>query len=252
MSLHALRVGALALLEKPAGPAMPGFDEAAQQLIASVKSMSQVKVVRHWRSTSPVSRPAPAPSAPSGRARLIAMASSTGGPAALYTLLKGLPADFPAPIVVVQHISHGFVNGLADWLNKAMELHVKVAADGDLLNKGGVYLAPDDCHLGVSSLGRAILSRVPAVGGFRPAGTFLFESVAKAYGAAAAAVILTGMGEDGVAGLRAVRQAGGRIIAQDEASSIVFGMPGAAVAAGLADEVLSLENISARLVELVE
>jgi two-component system, chemotaxis family, protein-glutamate methylesterase/glutaminase len=114
-----------------------------------------------------------------------------------------------------------------------------------------VYLAPDDRHLVVSPGGVATLSVAPPVGGFRPSGTPLFESVARGFGRSAVAVILTGMGEDGVAGLRTVRQAGGRIIAQDEKSSVVFGMPGAAIAAGLADDVLPLEAIAARLVALV-
>jgi two-component system chemotaxis response regulator CheB len=251
-SLHALRAGALAILEKPGGPATPGFDEVTLQLLAHVKSMSQVKVVRHWRSNSPAVRAEPpAAQAPPGRVRLVAVASSTGGPAALHTLLLGLPREFAVPILVVQHISHGFVKGLADWLNKVGELNVKVAEDGETLKKRTLYLAPDDHHLGVSSQGQVALSSVPAIGGFRPSGTYLFESVAKAYNASAVAVILTGMGDDGVVGLRAVRQAGGRIVAQDEESSVVFGMPGAAIAAGLADDVLPLEKISARLVQLV-
>jgi two-component system, chemotaxis family, protein-glutamate methylesterase/glutaminase len=251
MSLHALRAGALALLEKPAGPGSPGFEDAAQQLLSHVKAMAQVKVVRHWRSANPAARVEPAGSQRFGRPRVIAIATSTGGPAALHVLLSGLPADFAVPILVVQHISHGFIRGLADWLNKVGQLHVKVAEEGESLKKRTVYLAPDDRHLGVSSQGLVALSAAPPIGGFRPSGTHLFESVAKAYGGTATALILTGMGEDGVAGLRAVRQAGSRIIAQDEKTCVVFGMPCAAIAANLADEVLPLEEMSARLVGLV-
>jgi two-component system chemotaxis response regulator CheB len=259
VSLFALRAGALALLSKPPGPDSPAFEDMARELLASVKAMSQVKVVRHWRpaGTEAANRglpPAPAAhrcgGAAAGRARVVAVATSTGGPAALHRLLSDLPGDFPVPILVVQHITRGFTDGLADWLNKVSPLHVKVARDGEPLAAHDVYLAPDDRHLGVAG-GAVALSGLPPVEGFRPSGTYLFESAAQAFGAATVAVILTGMGEDGVAGLRAVRQAGGRVIAQDEKSCAIFGMPGAAIAAGLVDAVLSLDAIAARLVELV-
>ena len=251
MSMHALQVGALAILEKPAGPAHPGFDEAAKQLIAQVIAMSQVKVVRHWRIGTRTPVVEPSSTHRTGRPSVIAIASSTGGPAALHVLLSGLPANFPVPLLVVQHISHGFIRGLADWLNKGGRLHVKVAEEGEALKKGTVYFAPDDRHLGVAAPGQIALSTVPAIGGFRPSGTSLFESVAKAFGSSATALILTGMGEDGVVGLRAVRQAGGRIIAQNEESCIVFGMPNAAILANVVDEILPIEKMAARLVELV-
>ena len=252
LSMSALRAGALAVLDKPAGPAAPGHAEQASHLISQVKAMAQVKVVRHWRAVKAAARPAPATtSARPGRARVVAVASSTGGPAALECILTRLPGDFPIPVLIVQHITHGFVAGLADWLNKAGPLRVKVAEDGETLKQRTVYVAPDDRHLGVSPLGQAVLGAAAPVGGFRPSGSVLFDAVAKAYGPAAVAVILTGMGEDGVAGLRGVRQSGGHVIAQDEKSSVIFGMPGAAVAAGLADDVLPVEDIAGRLIELV-
>ena len=253
MSVRALSAGALAILEKPMGPAKPGFDEDALRLIAQIKALSQVKVVRHWRPAASAVRVAKAAATGRRRAQVVAMASSTGGPAALETILKGLSADFSVPILIVQHISRGYVQGLADWLDKAArKRRVKVAEAGEALRKRTVYLAPDDRHLGVSSNGEIALSNAPPVAGFRPSGTFLFESAAQSCGSALAAVILTGMGEDGVAGLRAVRAAGGCVIAQDEKTSIVFGMPGAAIAAGLADEVTPLEEIAGKLTELVE
>jgi len=250
-SMNALRAGALAIIAKPAGPAAPGFDEEARQLLAQVKAMSHVKVVRHWRPARESARPAASAAPRHARMRVVAVAASTGGPAALAAVLTRLPADFPAPILVVQHITPGFVAGLAEWLNKAGPLRVKLAEAGEALKGRTVYFAPDDRHLGVSAAGRVVLADEPPVGGFRPSGTPLFEAVAKAFGPAAVAVILTGMGDDGVAGLRAVRQAGGHILAQDEKSSVIFGMPGAAVAAGLADAVLSVEEIASRLTEFV-
>lgn len=257
-SMATLRLGALDVLVKPPSPDAPGFEAAARDLVAMVKAMAQVKVVRHWRPSSPAVPKAPPsrPTAP-GRVRagsepshrqVVAVATSTGGPGALHKLLLGLPPDFGFPIVAVQHITPGFTAGLAAWLGSVCPVRVKVAQEGEVLRPGTAYLAPDDCHLGVSIRGAVALSDAPPVGGFRPSGTFLFESVARAYGGTAVAVILTGMGDDGVEGLRAVRRAGGLIVAQDEATSVIFGMPGAAIAAGLADAVLPIGAIAPYLV----
>jgi two-component system chemotaxis response regulator CheB len=183
------------------------------------------------------------------RAGVVAIATSTGGPAALQRVFSGLDARFPAPILVVQHITPGFADGLATWLGSVCPLRVRTARHGEPLGPGTVYLAPDGRHLGISGHAAA-LSDAPPIGGFRPSGTHLFESAARAFGAATVAVILTGMGDDGLEGLRAVRHAGGRVIAQDEDSSVVFGMPGAAIAAGLADAVLPLDAIAGRLAAL--
>src|SRR5581483_243287 len=182
---------------------------------------------------------------------IVAIAASTGGPAALQQLLAGLPGDFPAPILVVQHIASGFVEGLASWLNSNCSLRVKLALQGEPLSPGTVYVAPDGSHLGVGDRARILLSAAPPIGGFRPSASHLFESVAKAFGPASLHVILTGMGQDGLAGLKAARASGARIFAQDEASSVVFGMPGAAVAAGLADEVLPLPSVAGQILATV-
>ncbi len=263
-TMRALEAGALTVLEKPVGSASPRFEEQARQLIATVKAMADVKVVRHHRSShgANVGWPPSADrlsnrSAEGGqatktrRARIIAIAASTGGPAALQSILSQLPANLPVPIVIVQHISRGFITGLATWLGTTCKLDVRVARDGEPLSPGAVYFAPEDRHLGVRGRTNLALSDEPPIGGFRPAGTFLFESVAKSFGSEMAAVILTGMGDDGVQGLRAVRAAGGTVIAQDEATSVVFGMPGVAIAEGLVDDVLPIEMIAGRLQELI-
>ncbi len=261
LAMQSLRAGALAILRKPPGPESPAFEEAARKLVGTVKSMAQVKVVRHWRPAAgarSAERGAlpPAPSAPRAprpglRAPLVAIATSTGGPAALHRLLSRLSGDFPAPVLVVQHNAPGFMSGLVAWLGSGCDLSVKVAEQGEPLLPQTVYLAPDDRHLGVASPAAVLLSAAPPVGGFRPSGTYLFESAARAAGSSLVALILTGMGDDGVAGLRAVRQAGGQVIAQDEGSAVVWGMPGAAVAAGLTDSVLPLDAIPLRLTEMV-
>jgi len=249
-SLEMLRTGALDVLDKPSDPAAPGFGAEARRLVAAVKAMSQVKVVRHWRPAAPAAAAAAAGPGRGGPIRVVAVAASTGGPVALRRVLAGLPADYPRPVLVVQHIAEGFGAGLAAWLDGACPPRVKLAGQGERLAPATVYLAPDGAHLGATAAGAAELSAGPPVGGFRPSGTHLFESVARAYGPAALGVILTGMGDDGVAGLYALRRAGGTVVAQDEATSVVYGMPGAAVAAGLTHAVLPLDALAPYLVAL--
>lgn len=250
-SMAALRSGALAVLQKLVGPRAPDFEEESRRLRDTVRAMAAVKVVRHWpeRGASPAPRPMP-PQARGTRPAVLAIATSTGGPAALHRIFSGLPAGFPLPILVVQHIALGFARGLASWLDSVTPLRVKVAEDGEPLRPGVVYIAPDDEHLGVDARHHARLSNAAPVGGFRPSATHLFRSVARAYGAAALGAILTGMGQDGLDGLRELHQAGGWVLAQDEKSSVVYGMPGVVVSEGLADEVVPLEEVAARFIAL--
>jgi two-component system chemotaxis response regulator CheB len=252
-SMNALRAGALTVMSKPLGPGSGDFDETVRQFVATIKAMSQVKVVRRWaspRSFAPPSKPA-LTEISAGPPRILAIAASTGGPAALYRIFSELPGDFPVPILVVQHIAHGFVEGFGNWLNSGTKLAIKVARHGDALAPGAVYLARDDQHLGLLDRNTLAVSSAPRVGGFRPSASFLFESVGRLYGRGTLAVILTGMGQDGLEGLRTVREAGGRIIAQDEESSVVFGMPGAVVEAGFADLTLPLSAIALRLRQII-
>ena len=249
VSLEAVRAGALAVQSKPRDPQSPTFDEEARDLVRQVKAMARVKVVRHLALPPARNRGAQASAAALHvmTAEIVAIAASTGGPAAFHRILTALPADFPVPILIVQHISRGFAPGFADWLNKASPLHVKLAERDEALRPGTVYVAIDDHHLGLSATRRIQLSIAPPVDGFRPSGTALFESVAAHFGRGALAVILTGMGRDGVDGLRAIRHAGGRTIAEAETTAVVYGMPGAAVRAGLADFVLPLDDVCAAL-----
>lgn len=250
LSLNALRVGALTVLPTPGGPGSDGFAEVREHLVRTARAMAEVKVVRRWR---PRAHPPPPPPPRGGAAvRLVAMAASTGGPAALQRILMDLPPDFPVPILIVQHIAPGFVEGLCSWLAASCSLRAKLAQDGEPVEAGTVYLAPDDAHLGVDGDGRIRLSDSGPIGGFRPSANFLFESAARSYGASTVAVVLTGMGRDGVDGLRAVHAAGGRVIAQDEASSVVYGMPREAVQAGVVGTVLPLQGVASRLMELLQ
>jgi two-component system, chemotaxis family, protein-glutamate methylesterase/glutaminase len=253
VSLEAVRMGALAVHAKPGSPLAPGFDEEARELVRQVKAMSRVKVVRHYERA-----PARAPMTPASSAAalhdfpagVVAIATSTGGPAALYRILTSLPADFAVPILIVQHMSRGFSPGFANWLHEASPLRVKLAEEGERLRPGTAYVAVDDHHLCVSPSRRIHLSGAPAVGGFRPSGTVLFQSVAAVFGRGAVAVILTGMGRDGVEGLGAIRRAGGRTVAESEATAVIYGMPGVAVKAGLADFVLPLDQVCAAVAGL--
>lgn len=255
LSLEATRAGALMVLPKPEGPHSSRFREQQEHLVAMVKAMSDVKVVRRWGASTPA-KPhrafiTPKPVQSTGQPRVVTIGASTGGPAALRDVLAALPGNFPIPILVVQHISKGFLGGLANWLAANTRLEVRVASSSDIARAGVVYLAPDDHHLGIREDGRIVLSSAPPVGPFRPSASRLFESAAEAFGGRMIAVILTGMGDDGVSGLRAVHAAGGLVIAQDEATSVVYGMPREAARAGVVRTVLPLPEIAAHLVEAV-
>jgi two-component system, chemotaxis family, protein-glutamate methylesterase/glutaminase len=250
-SMLALNAGALAVLAKPAGPGAPRFDRDRRELITTIKAMAQVKLVRRWP-TLPPYRTANAPPATfdAREIAVVGLVSSTGGPNALRSVLSALPADFAPPIMIVQHIAAGFAQGLAEWLTSTTKHPVMIATDGERFVNGSVYLAPDDRHLEVSR-DRLIVAASPPVDGFRPSGTRLFSSLASVFGPRAIGVIMTGMGHDGVAGLLEMRDAGSAVLAQDEASSDIFGMPGAAVKAGAVTTTTPLSEISSRLVELV-
>jgi two-component system chemotaxis response regulator CheB len=174
---------------------------------------------------------------------VIVIGASTGGPGILHQILRGLPSDFSIPIAVVQHITPGFGPGFAYWLGSVTPMQVALAKEGERLAPGRVYLAPDDVHMTVTKGGLIRLDRSEPVSGRRPSATRLFESAAKTYGPSAWGIILSGMGEDGVDGLATVRQAGGRVIAQNEESCVVFGMPKVAVERGVVDQVLAPDEI---------
>ncbi|HKG39246.1 MAG TPA: CheB methylesterase domain-containing protein [Conexibacter sp.] len=165
------------------------------------------------------------------RPEVIGVCASTGGPAVLAQLLGALPVDFPLPLLVVQHIASGFVDGLVRMLDDAIALPVATARD-DAPLRPGVWLAPDDAHLTLTRSRRIALDRTTVRGRHRPSADLLLESLAEVLGAAAVAVVLTGMGRDGAAGAAAVQGRGGLVLAQDEASSAIYGMPRAAVQAG--------------------
>jgi two-component system chemotaxis response regulator CheB len=244
VGFRALSLGALDILEKP--QATTDLDEYGQLLRSRLRLLAGVKVIRHLRGLRE-RRAVPERAAP--RPEVVVVGASLGGPRALATLLRGLPATFPVPIAVVQHIADGFTEGLASWLASESHLQVIEARDGERLRAGRVVVAPTGRHLLVAD-GVARLSDAPPVDTFKPSVTPLFLSAARVYGARACGVILTGMGRDGAEGLKAIHQAGGPTLAQDEATSAVFGMPRAAIELGAVDRVLPIDDIPRALVEL--
>ncbi len=252
IAFNAIRAGALTVIEKPAGPAGPAYETIREKLITTVKLMSEVRVVRQWATgTLGTPRPVPQRDLSQAQTRLLAIAASTGGPAALYRLLQELPAELPVPVLVVQHITRGFGRGMVEWLGRASKLPVKAAEEGEWPRPGRVLFAPDDAHLLLRPDGRAHLRPCAPADTICPSADLLFESVAQAHGPQALGVIMTGMGRDGVEGLRQIKEVGGRVLAQDERSSVVFGMPKEAIAAGIVDRVVPLEQMAAAIVEML-
>ncbi len=245
----AVSKGALDLLPKPDMSL-----DSAHEFIKKVKLLSQVKVITHIRGKRALQKP-PEPLRPLGlvkdTGRIIAIASSTGGPHALSTILSSLPEKFPCPVVITQHIPDGFVKGLADWLSNASNLHLIVAEHGQLLEPGIVYLSPSEQHMELGSAKRiSLIERAPG-DIYHPSCDLLLSSVARVYGNKSVGVILTGMGNDGAAGITAIQKAGGITIAQNEATSVIFGMNRIAIEVGSISRVLPIRDIGSEVVRLL-
>lgn len=240
----AVEAGALAGVALPPADA-PVDMPAVRRLLETVRLMAEVKVVRRWvRQHDGLARTR------AGRLRLVGIGASTGGPPVLQTILSALPADFPLPVLVVQHIAPGFLAGLAGWLQTTSPLKVCIAEHAQVPQQGHVYLAPDGWQMAVDRLGRIALSAPSAAPSAGPLVASLFRSLADVSGAAAIGVLLTGMGKDGAAELRAMKERGAVTIAQDALSSVVHGMAGEAIALGGATHVLPPEQIAPTLAAL--
>jgi len=232
--------------------------EEARQLLRDQLLPKARAIMGSSAANVPVPRRTADPSARRPRsvrpAEIVVIGSSTGGPNALTEVLAGLPKDFPAPIVIVQHLPANFTAFLAKRLDAAGPLSVHEAASGDRVAPGQVWIAPGNRHLEVHRASGGFELRTtdgPLVNSCRPAADVLFRSVSAAFGDATLAVVLTGMGQDGLDGCRSIRRAGGQIIAQDRETSVVWGMPGQVTEAGLADSVLPISEIGAEIVRRV-
>lgn len=264
ISMNALRSGALSVVEKPGGLfSGGGYDRAARAIATQLAIMSEVPVIRRRTAGGD---PVAVPAGTVGRdeaggagalgapgARIMAVAASTGGPQALARLLSVLPADFPLPVLLVQHIGAPFVEGFADWLDGLVPLSVTLGRDGERLEAGRVYVAPGDRHLSLSGSLPDVRIRLDAgapVSGQRPSASVLFDAMA-ALGPAGLGVLLTGMGDDGAAGMVAMRRAGGFTITEHESTAVVYGMPAAAVRRGGSCLSLPIEQIAPRILAML-
>ena len=255
-TLRALELGAVDFVCKPSGSISFDLRSVTDQLLAALRAAMQTNLagLRMMPRTT-AETGTPRIEQHEGATSAVAIASSTGGPRALTAILPRLPRGLGAAVLVVQHMPAGFTKSLAQRLDAISALHITEGEDGEPVLHGRVYVAPGGYHMTVraSAIGPCIaLDTSPAVWGVRPAADLLFRSVAKVFGASSLGVVLTGMGRDGADGTRAIRAAGGRAVAQDQATSTIFSMPQAAVTRGGADQLLPLSAIAPGIVDLVD
>ncbi len=247
LTMEALKAGAVGVVEKPPSASREDYAALAGHLCTQLAILSEVKVVRQ----RPLQEHRPKPPFLRHRPyRLLAITASTGGPNALMQVLTGLGPGFPLPIAVVQHMTPAFIDGFANWLGTVSPFRVRLVNGNVPLVAGTVYMAPAGHHLAGDGLSVWTETRDP-VCGHLPSGTVLFESLARRLGSAALGILLTGMGDDGAAGLLEMRRAGAYTIAEDESTAVVYGMPAAAVRMGAVCESLPLGEIAPRVLELV-
>jgi two-component system chemotaxis response regulator CheB len=257
-TFKALEAGAVSVLPKPENITSEAFAKKRQSMIETIRSMAEIKVIkRRFNVAKREATPPPVfqPHTTSSVFELVAIGVSIGGPQVLNTVLQKLPANFPIPIVIVQHMAEGFIKGFAHWLDENIEMHAKTAGQNEVLKSGTVYFAPDGHHLTVVRNGSRLQSYLvvsPPVSGFRPSATVLLESVAKISGSRAIGGILTGMGNDGAIGLLDLKNRHGTTFIQDEESAVVFGMAGVAQSLGAVGQVVKLDEIAGYLLNLVK
>lgn len=241
----AISLGALEVMPKSdLDPASP------QKLISNIRTLSKVKVVKR---RPPKRREGPELGDKTGEGfrNIVAIASSTGGPKALSLILPELPKDYPAPIVIAQHIADGFAHGMVNWLKSICKIGVTIPSDGEKLKPGWAYVSPSERHMIVNGAGSVSFRDREPGDIYKPSCNALLGAVGDMYGARSIGVVLTGMGSDGAEGLKKIKRRGGRTIAQNEETSIVFGMPKVAIDAKCVDRVLPLDAIAKALMEMV-
>ena len=255
-TFRAVEAGAVALVEKPLGAGNARAEEHARALVQMVKSMAEVRVITRWAKRDTAAASASLPTVPvespkPRRIEAIAIGASTGGPPALRTLLSLLSPQVSVPILIVQHIAAGFLPGMAEWLSSAGR-PVEIAQHGLKPRRGRAYLAPDGYQMGLHASGAIALSLAPSENGLRPSASYLFRSVAEVHGERAIGIVLTGMGRDGAQELKLMRDRGAITFAQDQESSVIHGMPGAAIRLEAASYILSPEKIAGMLVAILK
>lgn len=262
-----LDAGAVDIFPKPQSGQPSDYELIKKPLIDKIKVLAGIKVFRKNRKNSPflsTNKETITPFTPpssfististpklTGLIKMVVIGASTGGPQALVELFSQLPSNFSVPIVCVQHISEGFLGGLIDWLANNSRLTVKVASMGETPQPGFIYFPPEKKHLEFDSKGHFVCLTTLPVCGHCPSVTVTFKSAAKAFKSELVGILLTGMGRDGADGLLSIAQAGGYTIAQDEASSVVFGMPNEAIKLGAAKEILPIGAIASHLISMI-
>lgn len=248
-----LEAGALDIFPKPSAGLTTEDKVFNQELINKIQILSGVKVFKKKRKSSSFVRRIETFSSKSyAKPEIIAIGASTGGPQAINELFAQLPSDFPIPIICVQHICLGFLQGFLDWLATSCRLPIQIAEPGDIPKPGTIYFPREQQHLELDDRGQFICSNSRPFDGHRPSVTVMFKSVAKFYGRAAVGILLTGMGRDGAEGMQYIAQAGGLTIAQDETTSVIFGMPKEAIELGAVKLVLPIHAIAPKLLNLVQ
>jgi two-component system chemotaxis response regulator CheB len=269
VTMQALDAGAVDFVTKPSGTISPDMEKVGLELQQKVIAASRASVLNassvRWGARRNAAAGAPAPKAPASgqpprrdairKPELLVVAASTGGPNALQEVIPALPGDFPVPVLIVQHMPSGFTSSFALRLNERSKMTVLEACDGMPVRKGVVAVAPGGYHLIVERRGPELvckLTETPPVRSVRPSADVLFASVADVVGGSVVALVLTGMGKDGLDGIRSLRSKGAYVIAESKETCVIFGMPGSIVGAGLADEVLPLYSIAAGLERVVK
>lgn len=253
-SIDALSAGALAIIEKPVGPDHPDAGQQAAALVNMVRLMAEVKVITRKfavKKQEPAKVSQPSTRKPDtvriDKTEIVAVGISTGGPLVLQKIFSMISSSFPFPVVVVQHMTDGFLEGLVSWLNQSLTIRCHVATQGMQLVAGNVYFAPNRYQMGISRSGYVLLEDCKRFKGICPSVAHLFNSLAVNFQSRVLAMLLTGMGNDGAAELKLLRVAGSVTIAQDKKSSLIHGMPGAAIQMQAAEYIMSSDEITQML-----
>ncbi len=260
-----LNAGAVDVFPKPRGGNLEDYEAIRDKLLAKIRVLAGVKVfTKRTQSNGTLKLPNTPQSSTfksnvsknsipfTGNVRAVAIAASTGGPLAFQEVLSLIPANFPVPILCVQHISTGFLDGFINWLKQNCKLNVTLARTGESPQKGNIYFPPERSHLQLDAQGRFYCVDNTPVDGHCPSATVLFQSVASYYRSSCMGILMTGMGRDGAAGLLTMKQKGAYTIAEDEESCVVFGMPQEAIKIDAAKVVLPLNEIASRILEIVK
>ncbi|MDX2105249.1 MAG: chemotaxis-specific protein-glutamate methyltransferase CheB [Candidatus Melainabacteria bacterium] len=252
-----IEAGALAAIEKPVGFGHSDYQRLAQHFISTVKTMSEVKLVKR-RTPLTYKKIKENQNTTSTQIKsqfeIIVIGASTGGPSVIQTILKDLPANYPLPIVIAQHIAPGFLSGLVQWLIRTTGKSVEIAQDNEKLKPGTIYLCPEGRQTGFAPRQTFKILQIDHPSNLAPSVSYLFQSACDTFGKKAVAVLLTGMGQDGANEMRLIKEAGGTTIAQDAESCVVHGMPGEAIKIGAVDkdDILPACKIGSKLRELAQ